>query len=95
MTGGGRGPRGVLGELNRDEVKAELKLTPEQQTSLDEFTKSLPQPDLAAIRSMPPAEAAKAREEAARTAEEGVKKILTPEQFSRVMQLTWRTGAGM
>lgn len=93
--GGGRGPRGMLGELNRQEVKVELKLTPAQETSLEDFAKALPRPDFAAMRDMPPAEAAKAREEATRSTEDGIKKILTPEQYSRALQLTWRTGGGM
>jgi type II secretory pathway component GspD/PulD (secretin) len=102
--GGGRG--GVLGEVLRSEVQAELKLTEEQVTKAREiseaqrgqFDPSIFQKLQAAQtdeeRQKLMAEMQASAEKLRLAAEEQFKAVVTPEQFARLRQLAWqRQGA--
>jgi type II secretory pathway component GspD/PulD (secretin) len=98
--GGGRG--GVVGLAGREEIQAEVKLTPEQIEKVRVLAESAPNgldPTIGEKlrnaqtddeRTALFAEMAKARDAIRKQQEAELQKIVTPEQFTRLRQIAWQ-----
>jgi Spy/CpxP family protein refolding chaperone len=86
---GSRRQRGIMGQLADEAVQAELKLTDEQKSKIEELGQG-PRPDFSQIREMSSEERSAFFEDLRQKSEAGIKGILSEEQFARVRQLTLR-----